>query len=259
MFQRQFIHSSHQTIPKFITQKACTHKNSEILCILNHSEIEYMFHICCSSRFLSFSLSLSFSHSSWCLLSFPPPISSVSFWIFLFGKNVDWIHPLTHSHTHTLTRINNCERNVDDWVHISRILFLWCLLWKWYECDGIMMMMIDFLCLCSYVCVWTCVRFSVSAADVDEDQAFSDSQANSQHEFDHSHFNNFRTITVPTTTTTTTTQAATTTKTKNCRGLIQKRAHTLDDFMEGKRNITQTNQQQKKIPSHKQKKIQSSV
>lgn len=72
---------------------------------------------------------------------------------------------------------------------------------------------------------------------MDEDQTLSDSQANSQHEFENSHFNNFRTITVPTTTTTTT-QAATTTKTKNCRGLIQKRAHTLDDFMEGKRNIS---------------------
>lgn len=99
-----------------------------------------------------------------------------------------------------------------------------------------MLMMIDFLCLCLSVCACVHVYVSMSAADVDEDQALSDSQANSQHEFDHSHFNNFRTITVPTTTTTTT-QAATTTKTKNCRGLIQKRAHTLDDFMEGKRNI----------------------
>lgn len=122
------------------------------------------------------------------------------------------------------------------------ILFLWCLLWKWYECDGIMMlMMIDFLCLCLSVCACVHVYVSMSAADVDEDQALSDSQANSQHEFDHSHFNNFRTITVPTTTTTTT-QAATTTKTKNCRGLIQKRAHTLDDFMEGKRIIKKSKQ-----------------
>lgn len=91
----------------------------------------------------------------------------------------------------------------------------------------------------------------MSAADVDEDQAFSDSQANSQHEFDHCHFHNFRTITVPTTTTTTT-QAATTTKTKNCRGLIQKRAHTLDDFMEGKRYIkNQTHKQTNTIFSIK--------
>ncbi|XP_055319905.1 potassium voltage-gated channel subfamily H member 6 isoform X4 [Sitodiplosis mosellana] len=38
----------------------------------------------------------------------------------------------------------------------------------------------------------------------------------------------------PPTTTTTTTRGATASKAKNCRGLIQKRAHTLDDFMEGK-------------------------
>lgn len=121
------------------------------------------------------------------------------------------------------------------------ILFLWCLLWKWYECGIMMLMMIDFLCLCLSVCACVHVYVYMSAADVDEDQALSDSQANSQHEFDHSHFNNFRTITVPTTTTTTT-QAATTTKTKNCRGLIQKRAHTLDDFMEGKRIIKKSKQ-----------------
>lgn len=42
---------------------------------------------------------------------------------------------------------------------------------------------------------------------------------------------NARTTTIPTTTTTIT--LAATSKTKNCRGLIQKRAHTLDDFMEG--------------------------
>lgn len=42
---------------------------------------------------------------------------------------------------------------------------------------------------------------------------------------------NARTTTIPSTTTTIT--LAATSKTKNCRGLIQKRAHTLDDFMEG--------------------------
>lgn len=44
---------------------------------------------------------------------------------------------------------------------------------------------------------------------------------------------NARTASIPTATTTTTREAATS-KSKNCRGLIQKRAHTLDDFMEGK-------------------------
>lgn len=70
-------------------------------------------------------------------------------------------------------------------------------------------------------------------ADLDDEQALIESQANSRQEIDISnHLNNFRTTTAPTTTTTTT-QAATASKAKNCRGLIQKRAHTLDDFMEG--------------------------
>lgn len=71
---------------------------------------------------------------------------------------------------------------------------------------------------------------------MDEEQALIESHANSRHEIamskSISHLNNLRTTTA-TTTTTTTTQAATSTKAKNCRGLIQKRAHTLDDFMEG--------------------------
>lgn len=70
----------------------------------------------------------------------------------------------------------------------------------------------------------------------DDEQALIESQANSRLEIDISksinHLNNIRTTTAPTTTTTTT-QAATASKAKNCRGLIQKRAHTLDDFMEG--------------------------
>lgn len=45
-------------------------------------------------------------------------------------------------------------------------------------------------------------------------------------------------ITAAPTTATTTTQAATTSKAKNCRGLIQKRAHTIDDFMEGNRDAS---------------------
>lgn len=70
--------------------------------------------------------------------------------------------------------------------------------------------------------------------DSDEEQALIESLANDRNEIDlnYENINNVRTTTVPTTTTTTT-QAATTSKTKNCRGLIQKRAHTLDDFMEG--------------------------
>lgn len=72
-------------------------------------------------------------------------------------------------------------------------------------------------------------------ADLDSDQSSIESQANSRHELDMTNLNNVRTTTAPTTTTTTT-QAATASKVKNCRSLIQKRAHTLDDFMEGKRN-----------------------
>lgn len=72
---------------------------------------------------------------------------------------------------------------------------------------------------------------------MDEENALIESLANSQHDINtNSQLNNLRTATVPTTTTTTT-QAATTSKAKNCRGLIQKRAHTLDDFMEGNREI----------------------
>lgn len=74
----------------------------------------------------------------------------------------------------------------------------------------------------------------------DDEQALIESQANSRLEIDISksinHLNNIRTTTAPTTTTTTT-QAATASKAKNCRGLIQKRAHTLDDFMEGNQAI----------------------
>lgn len=95
-------------------------------------------------------------------------------------------------------------------------------------------------------------------ADLDEDQSLIESQVNSRNDLDipNSHINNVRTSTVPTTTTTTT-QAATATNAKNCRGLIQKRAHTLDDFMEGKRNLPrnsilhQKKNKEKKNPSNK--------
>lgn len=74
------------------------------------------------------------------------------------------------------------------------------------------------------------------AADLDEEQALIEAQANVRQEIDVTksidRLNNLRTTTAPTTTTA---QAATTSKAKNCRALIQKRAHTLDDFMEGKR------------------------
>lgn len=82
------------------------------------------------------------------------------------------------------------------------------------------------------------VHIHTYTADSDGEQALIESQANSRQEFDISksinQLNNLRTTTAPTTTTTTT-QAATASKAKNCRGLIQKRAHTLDDFMEGNR------------------------
>lgn len=56
-------------------------------------------------------------------------------------------------------------------------------------------------------------------ADLDGEQALIEPQINSRQENP--------------TTTSTTTQAVTTSNAKNCRSLIQKRAHTLDDFMEG--------------------------
>lgn len=59
-----------------------------------------------------------------------------------------------------------------------------------------------------------------------EEQALTDIQTKPN-----DYMSNARTTTVPTITTTTT--LAATSKTRNCRGLIQKRAHTLDDFMEG--------------------------
>lgn len=98
---------------------------------------------------------------------------------------------------------------------------LWHLISKW--CDSMRRKWWLILCAC------------VGAADVNEDQSLSDSSANSRYDFYNSHLNNIQTITVPTTTT----QAATETQTKNCRGPIQKRAHTLDDFMEGKRKRQQ--------------------
>lgn len=66
-----------------------------------------------------------------------------------------------------------------------------------------------------------------SKTKIDEEQALIQSQAINNEHLTNA---NARTTTVPTTTTTTTLAAS---KTKNCRGLIQKRAHTLDDFMEG--------------------------
>lgn len=77
---------------------------------------------------------------------------------------------------------------------------------------------------------------NIKTVNSDEELALIESLANDRNEIETNieNINNVRTTTVPTTTTTTT-QAATTSKSKNCRGLIQKRAHTLDDFMEGKK------------------------
>lgn len=72
-------------------------------------------------------------------------------------------------------------------------------------------------------------------ADLDGESSLIESLAYNQQDIDknNSNLNNLQTTTV----TTTTTQAATTSKVKNCRSLIQKRAHTLDDFMEGNRHF----------------------
>lgn len=73
---------------------------------------------------------------------------------------------------------------------------------------------------------------NIYVVDSDEDQALIASKRNIRNIFDLNVEHNIRTTTLPTTTTTTT-QAVTASKMKNCRPLIEKRAHTLDDFMEG--------------------------
>lgn len=69
--------------------------------------------------------------------------------------------------------------------------------------------------------------------DSDDDQPYLASIALDRTEFDVNIEHTAQSITRPTTTTTTT-LATSTLKLKNCRRLIEKRAHTLDDFMEGK-------------------------
>lgn len=83
------------------------------------------------------------------------------------------------------------------------------------------------------------VEQSKGTADLDEENALIESIANNQHDIDMNNSNlHMLRITAAPTTATTTTQAATTSKAKNCRGLIQKRAHTIDDFMEGNRDAS---------------------
>lgn len=76
--------------------------------------------------------------------------------------------------------------------------------------------------------------------DSDDDLAYVASKALDRPEFDANIEHTARTTTRPTTTTTTT-LAASTLNVKNCRRLIEKRAHTLDDFMEGNDHSQDTN------------------
>lgn len=69
--------------------------------------------------------------------------------------------------------------------------------------------------------------------DSDDGQPYVASIALDRTEFDVNIEHTAQSITRPTTTTTTT-LATSTLKLRNCRRLIEKRAHTLDDFMEGK-------------------------
>lgn len=77
-----------------------------------------------------------------------------------------------------------------------------------------------------------------------EEQALTDIQTKPN-----DYMSNARTTTVPTITTTTT--LAATSKTRNCRGLIQKRAHTLDDFMEGNGKLKKERKTRQHSLTHK--------